>query len=249
MTTLKSSDYEAGWRLRLTFGDGSAAEGRVTDNSRVAGSWGSVSLYLQWECGCTLPLSERITDITVLDRPSPFPMGARVVVPTGDVKIVTGWAPLISDQNRWVVWARPEDWGESGVSYWSDPSDLTLAPEPEPPTVEVGTWWRNRVTGSVLVALSVEGDIVKMRPLRCNGPDVVAQIGLSRVRSRYDRLDGPPEPQPGDVYVIADQVWHVSPNGRHMPTGSPFGATPVCRRYTPAQLATLRILGNVGGGG
>ena len=65
----------------------------------------------------------------------------------------------------------------------------------------------------------------------------------------WTRLDGPPEPPVGSVYVITNvdgqpDVWHHHANGLHYCAGSSVGMpwADACSFYTRDLLATLQIV-------
>jgi len=128
---LKSSDYKAGWRLRcegVAFGIPWAIEGEY-DGKYVRSN---TRLDLRWALGeDKYPPSDddRVTAITVLDRPSPFEMGARVVhTDTGRTGAVDGFH---LHRDGFPLGAVSVNCG-GGVWFVAAPDAFTLAPEPAP---------------------------------------------------------------------------------------------------------------------
>ena len=241
MSELKSSDYEAGWRLRLTFGDGSAVEGVLHGSGQVevAGWPYSLERRLGERAYGSLDPDERITAITVLDRPSPFEMGARVCInDSPKVYTVTYWGK--APGGHWAMKAEAP-----GVSkFWVLAENLTLAPEPEPLTVDLWSWWADEDgTAYVCTGRAAGGPGFLFRRV-----DRAYALGWreNHILNNWTRLPGPPEPKPGDVYVIGDSAWQ-NYGGGHFETGSECTWPDVIGRHTPEQMASLRVLANIGG--
>lgn len=124
---------------------------------------------------------------------------------------------------------------------------LPAAPEPAP--IEVGDWWKS-ATGIVAVVLGVDGDTLTWRRLDGSLP----LAGRTHVMAEsWTRLDGPPEPPVGSVYVITNvdgqpDVWHHHANGLHYCAGSSVGMpwADACSFYTRDLLATLQIVHTLG---
>ena len=124
---------------------------------------------------------------------------------------------------------------------------LPAAPEPVP--IEVGDWWADE-EGVPHVVLGKQGGNLTVRSWLHEG--AVTQQELW-VRDHWTRLDGPPEPPVGSVYVLVGIVWHHQAEG-HVPASpvrvnGPWAGirTWVEQRssYNVRQLATLHILGTV----
>jgi len=247
MSELKSSDYEAGWRLRI--------EGVTRDGHKWA-SEGVVAVDDEGDhyiCLGTAYLENRhipnhreregITDITILDRPSPFEMGTRVVhAPTGREGVVDAFHLR---RDGFPLGAVNIECGD-GVWLAAAPDAFTLAPAPEPPTVDLWSWWTDQFRDRVCI-VGVESDHVRYRDAGMVGENYGVE-NLAVVRLKWTRLPGPPEPKPGDVYVIGDSAWQ-NYGGGHFETGMTRECTwpAVIGRHTPEQMASLRVLANIGG--
>lgn len=118
---------------------------------------------------------------------------------------------------------------------------LPAAPEPAP--VEVGDWWKS-ATGIVGVVLGVDGDTLTWRRLDGSLP----LAGRTHVMAEsWTRLDGPPEPAVGKVYVLTSFVCE-NIAGHHYRMGI-SGCHPwseFLRCFTRQELATLQIVHTLG---
>lgn len=128
---------------------------------------------------------------------------------------------------------------------------LPTAPEPAP--IEVGDWWADEDGLPHVVEVLHDGSV----GLRRWTDSVVNRfVEPSLLRDYWTRLDGPPEPPEGSVYVIAGDVWHRKTDGLHLQATSyqawphswikPKASFDVVRRYSPSDLATLQIVHTLG---
>ena len=119
---------------------------------------------------------------------------------------------------------------------------LPAAPEPAP--IEVGDWWADE-EGIPHVVEVLHDDSVGLR--RWTASVVNRFVEPSLLRDYWTRLDGPPEPPEGSVYVIAGTVWHHH-NVGHLPALIGIKWPRIWDEVAAdnrSALATLRILGSV----
>jgi len=220
-STLRDGDY-----VRAE-GDGWAAEGYYYRREiRSKAGWNVVCLSGEPD--------ERVTIL-------------RPVLVKGD-RVVLG-----SDFGLLGTYDGPDDQGEpgncwftseSGIHHRVPLSSLTRLPAaPEPAPIEVGDWWKS-ATGIVGVVLGVDGDTLTWRRLDGSLP----LAGRTHVMAEsWTRLDGPPEPAVGKVYVLTSFVCE-NIAGHHYRMGI-SGCHPwseFLRCFTRQELATLQIVHTLG---
>lgn len=127
--------------------------------------------------------------------------------------------------------------------YWPKTEITRLPAAPEPAPIEVGDWWKS-ATGIVGVVLGVDGDTLTWRRLDGSLP----LAGRTHVMAEsWTRLDGPPEPAVGKVYVLTSFVCE-NIAGHHYRMGI-SGCHPwseFLRCFTRQELATLQIVHTLG---
>jgi len=166
------------------------------------------------------------------DPECPFPMGARVVQPGGEEANVIGWE-YCAECGRWEVQV---DIG-SGSDRWAAGA-LTLSPEPAP--IEVGDWLKSLMDKDSHVVTSVDGDWIGIRWWQSGA---IYRVNRRSIEG-WTRLDGPPEPPQGTVYVIGKTVWYADDWG-HIAAAAGAVAlewSTVCGLYDTERLATLQIV-------
>ena len=138
-----------------------------------------------------------------------------------------------------VLW--PDESTSAVPDVISRATRLPAAPEPAP--IEVGDWWKS-ATGIVGVVLGVDGDTLTWRRLDGSLP----LAGRTHVMAEsWTRLDGPPEPAVGKVYVLTSFVCE-NIAGHHYRMGI-SGCHPwseFLRCFTRQELATLQIVHTLG---
>lgn len=138
-----------------------------------------------------------------------------------------------------VLW--PDESTSAVPNVISRATRLPVAPEPAP--IEVGDWWKS-ATGIVGVVLGVDGDTLTWRRLDGSLP----LAGRTHVMAEsWTRLDGPPEPAVGKVYVLTSFVCE-NIAGHHYRMGI-SGCHPwseFLRCFTRQELATLQIVHTLG---
>lgn len=216
-STLRDGDY-----VRAE-GDGWAAEGYYYRREiRSKAGWNVVSL-------CGEP-DERVTIL----RPV-LVKGDRVEVAgiTGEVFAEPGGFLM-------VLW--PDESTSAVPDVISRATRLPAAPEPAP--IEVGDWWADEEGLPHVVEVLHDGS-VGMR--RWTYSVVNRFVEPSLLRDHWTRLDGPPEPPMGSVYVIDKTVWHADDWGHIAAAAGAVGLEWATVRglYDVDRLATLRIFGSV----
>ena len=115
---------------------------------------------------------------------------------------------------------------------------LPAAPEPAP--IEVGDWLKSLMDKDSHVVTSVDGDWIGIRWWQSGA---IYRVNRRSIEG-WTRLDGPPEPPQGTVYVIGKTVWHADDWG-HIAAAAGAVAlewSTVCGLYDTERLATLQIV-------
>ncbi len=122
--------------------------------------------------------------------------------------------------------------------------------------IAVGSWWQQPENGTAWVVterdvsgLVFDGGkvIVGMRRVD-QASHVIVRDHEETIREHWTRLDGPPEPPQGTVYVIGKTVWHADDWG-HIAAAAGAVAlewSTVCGLYDTERLATLQIVHTLG---
>ena len=119
---------------------------------------------------------------------------------------------------------------------------LPAAPEPAP--VEVGDWLKSLMDKDSHVVTSVDGDWIGIRWWQSGD---IYRVNRRSIEG-WTRLDGPPEPPIGSVYVIDGLVRQHTVEGQHEAMGSLIidSWDLVCWRAGKDRLATLQIVHTLG---
>lgn len=136
---------------------------------------------------------------------------------------------------------------ESGIHHRVPLSSLTRLPAaPEPAPIEVGDWWTDEGGWPcVVVKIGPTGNPF-LRRWTSEHPDKAPSP--ETLRAAWTRLDGPPEPPVGSVFVISRHVW--ANDGKRYRSTSPGLVSDswdfLASGYSKAGLATLQIVHTLG---
>ncbi len=166
------------------------------------------------------------------DRVRHQPYGNRVLIVI-DV-INSDLVMVVPEENRYVA------------SWDVRTADLTRLPAaPEPAPIEVGDWWADEGGWPcVVVKIGPTGNPF-LRRWTSEHPDKAPSP--ETLRAAWTRLDGPPEPPVGSVYVIDEAVWHHDPDCHQCIGDSGEWTWERIVAATPnSELATLQIVHTLG---
>lgn len=165
------------------------------------------------------------------DRVRHQPYGNRVLIVI-DV-INSDLVMVVPEENRYIA------------SWDVRTADLTRLPAaPEPAPIEVGDWLKSLMDKDSHVVTSVDGDWIGIRWWQSGA---IYRVNRRSIEG-WTRLDGPPEPPQGTVYVIGKTVWHADDWG-HIAAAAGAVAlewSTVCGLYDTERLATLQIVHTLG---
>lgn len=162
------------------------------------------------------------------DRVKHQPCGKRVLIVI-DV-INSDLVMVVPEENRYVA------------SWDVRTADLTRLPAaPEPAPIEVGDWWTDEGGWPcVVVKIGPTGNPF-LRRWTSEHPDKAPSP--ETLRAAWTRLDGPPEPPVGSVYVIRGTVWESTNEGHWRVGMEGVDLWPeVQAYYDKVDLATLQIV-------
>ena len=139
-----------------------------------------------------------------------------------------------------VLW--PDESTSAVPDVISRATRLPVAPEPAP--IKVGDWLESLMDKDPHVVASVDGDWIGIRWWQSGD---IYRVNRQSIEG-WTRLDGPPEPLQGTVYVIGKTVWHADDWG-HIAAAAGAVAlewSTVCGLYDTERLATLQIVHTLG---
>lgn len=179
------------------------------------------------------------------------PVGATVRYANTDSTIrmkVSGYT-FLSAERKWVV----NHVGVNCVSDgWDFASDLVVVPDYKvgqwlihPEQIEVGDWWADEGGWPcVVVKIGPTGNPF-LRRWTSEHPDKAPSP--ETLRAAWTRLDGPPEPPVGSVYVIRGTVWESTNEGHWRVGMEGVDLWPEAQAYyDKVDLATLQIVHTLG---
>ncbi len=166
------------------------------------------------------------------DRVRHQPYGNRVLIVI-DV-INSDLVMVVPEENRYIA------------SWDVRTADLTRLPAaPEPAPIEVGDWWADEGGWPcVVVKIGPTGNPF-LRRWTSEHPDKAPSP--ETLRAAWTRLDGPPEPPVGSVYVIRGTVWESTNEGHWRVGMEGVDLWPEAQAYyDKVDLATLQIVHTLG---